>query len=133
MAEADLVADAQRQGRLREPRTVEERAVARAAIGQIQAAAVVADDRVIVRYVVVVRHAQIAAFGGADLEQRLLYIEREIADDAAASLEDRGGSARFRRGTVQRVYVPAGTRMPASVIGADVVNCVAAFAPVRHT
>jgi hypothetical protein len=23
--------------------------------------------------------------------------------------------------------------MPASVIGADVVNCVAAFAPVRHT
>jgi hypothetical protein len=36
-------------------------------------------------------------------------------------------------GTVQRVYVPAGTCSPASFMDADVVNCVAAFAPVRHT
>ena len=39
----------------------------------------------------------------------------------------------FVRGTVHSVYVPAGTAIPASVIGADVVNCVAALAPVRHT
>ena len=42
-------------------------------------------------------------------------------------------SAPFVRGTVHNVYVPAGTRMPARVMGADVVNCVAALAPVRHT
>jgi len=36
-------------------------------------------------------------------------------------------------GTVHSVYIPAGTCMPARIIGADVVNCVASFAPVRHT
>ena len=42
-------------------------------------------------------------------------------------------STPFVCGTVHNVYVPAGTCMPASFMGADVVNCVAAFAPVRHT
>ena len=36
-------------------------------------------------------------------------------------------------GMVHNVYVPAGICMRANLIGADVVNCVAAFAPVRHT
>ena len=36
-------------------------------------------------------------------------------------------------GMVQRVYVPAGNDNPASVIGAEVVSWVAAFAPVRQT
>ena len=36
-------------------------------------------------------------------------------------------------GTVHSVYVPAGSDNPASVIGAEVVNWVAAFAPVRQT
>ena len=38
-----------------------------------------------------------------------------------------------RCGAVQSVYFPAGRCSPPSVIGADVVNCVAAFAPVRQT
>src|ERR1700722_16361311 len=42
-------------------------------------------------------------------------------------------STPFARGTVHNVYVPADSRIPASVTGADVVNCVAALAPVRHT
>ena len=36
-------------------------------------------------------------------------------------------------GRVHRVYVPAGSDNPASVIGAEVVSWVAAFAPVRQT
>ena len=36
-------------------------------------------------------------------------------------------------GTVHSVYVPAGSGNPASVIGAEVVNWVAALAPVRQT
>src|SRR5579862_6750822 len=42
-------------------------------------------------------------------------------------------SAPFARGTVHSVYLPAGTRRPAMVIGTVVLNCVAALAPVRHT
>src|SRR4051794_36222048 len=36
-------------------------------------------------------------------------------------------------GAVHNVYLPAGTWRPASLIGAEVVNCVASLAPVRHT
>ena len=42
-------------------------------------------------------------------------------------------STRPACGTVHKVYVPAGTDNPPSVIGAEVLNWVAAFAPVRQT
>src|SRR4029079_6909559 len=38
-------------------------------------------------------------------------------------------STPFVCGAVNSVYLPAGTCIPASFIGADVVNCVAALAP----
>src|SRR5260370_42175332 len=36
-------------------------------------------------------------------------------------------------GSVHRVYFPAGTSLSPNIRSLDVVNCVAAFAPVRHT
>src|ERR1700733_8902520 len=42
-------------------------------------------------------------------------------------------STPFACGAVNSVYVPAGTCIPASFIGVDVVNCVASLAPVLHT